>query len=141
MIDWNGEPVEARYVRLRKLQSKKSNWAAFRKFRVNPVTAQNVGLEIIADNIDYALLAFDNNPLTTYALDGKLEFERKGDANSVVLLLDSPAENIVVEQYDSAGKLVESRKIDSAYSNVTFVPEARKVALKGKTNVFEILQK
>ncbi len=141
VIDWNGEPVEARYVRLRKLQSKKSNWAAFRKFRVNPVTAQNVGLEIIADNIDSALLAFDNNPLTTYALDGKLEFERKGDANSVVLLLDSPAENIVVEQYDSAGKLVESRKIDSAYSNVTFVPEARKVALKGKTNVFEILQK
>lgn len=142
VIDWKGEPVDARYVRLRKLQSKKSNWAAFRKFNVNPVTAANVGVAIDAANVDAALLAFDNNPQTVYVLDGKLGFERKGGANSVVMLLDKPgAEGLTIVQLDGTGKQIESRKIDSAYTNVTFAPETRKVVLSGKAKVFEILQK
>jgi hyaluronoglucosaminidase len=141
VINWAAEPVDARYVRLRKLQSPKTNWMAVREFKVNPVTAANVGLAIAADNTDAALLAFDNNPRTAFTLAGNLEFERKGDANSAVLLLDTPKGEITVTQLDAAGKKIESRTIDGAYTNITFAPETRKVLLSGNANVFEIIQK
>lgn len=34
-INWQGEPVDARYIRLRRLESPRRNWAAIRTFRVS----------------------------------------------------------------------------------------------------------
>lgn len=39
-IHWTGAPVDARYVRIRKLHSPKSNWLAIRTFDVNPLTPE-----------------------------------------------------------------------------------------------------
>lgn len=35
-ITWGGEPVQARYLRLQRLDSKRQNWASVRTFEVNP---------------------------------------------------------------------------------------------------------
>lgn len=40
-IYWQGEPVDARYVRLRRLESSRSNWAAIRTFIVSTVDPIN----------------------------------------------------------------------------------------------------
>ena len=58
-IRWTGEPVKARYVRLRKLPSEKRNWAAVRTFAVNPVKTETLGFALEADAPADALRAFD----------------------------------------------------------------------------------
>ena len=74
-IRWTGEPVKARYVRLRKLPSEKRNWAAVRTFAVNPVKTETLGFALEADAPADALRAFDGNPMTTCMLDGRMAFE------------------------------------------------------------------
>ena len=37
IIQWQGEAVKARYVRLRRLDSKRTNYASIRSFEVNPL--------------------------------------------------------------------------------------------------------
>lgn len=142
VIRWHGEnPVAARYVRMRKLESKKSNWCAIRSFRVNPVTAENVGIAIKSPNMEGALLAFDNNPETVFANDGALSFERKKEANAAILLLDTPKGEITVKQLDGQGNLLESRNIKNAYTSLSFVPEAAEIVVEGPARIFEIIQK
>lgn len=46
VIDWKGEAVEARYVRLRRLSSQRSNYASVRTFEVNPLTPQSLGVKL-----------------------------------------------------------------------------------------------
>ena len=36
IVRWNGEPVKARYVRLKRLESTRTNYASVRSFEVNP---------------------------------------------------------------------------------------------------------
>lgn len=140
-IEWMGEPVKARYVRLRKLESKKQSWTAIRVFNVNPVTAANVGTRIDAENVDAALLAFDGNPSTPYMNGNKLTFGRKADANEVILLLDNPSAEVVLTQFDEKGAKIDSKSIKDAYTLVTFAPETKTVAIEGPAKIFEIIQK
>lgn len=141
VIDWKGNPVKARYVRLRKLESKKSNWAAIRSFRVNPVSENNIGVLIEAKNNAKALLAFDKNPSTAYTNEGALKFSRREDANSAIFLLDTVKGNIQLKQLNAKGEVIESRNIDSPYTNITFAPETRNLVIEGPARIFEIIQK
>lgn len=141
IIDWKGNPVKARYVRLRKLESKKTNWAAIRSFRVNPVNEKNAGVNIVADNLQNALLAFDGNPSTAYTNNGSLKFSRKEDANSAILLLDTLTQDIFLKQLNDKGAVIETRKIDHPFTNITFAPETRNFVIEGPVRIFEILQK
>ncbi|MDE6048486.1 MAG: beta-N-acetylglucosaminidase domain-containing protein [Paramuribaculum sp.] len=141
VIDWNGKPVKARYVRLRKLESKKSNWAAVRSFRVNPANENNIGIKITSDNNALALLAFDNNPSTAYSNAGALKFSRKEEANSAVFLLDTLTGDVTLKQLNDQGAVIESRKIDTPFTNITFAPETRNLVIEGPARIFEIIQK
>ena len=73
-INWTGEPVKARYVRLRRLDSKRTNYASVRVFSVNPVRPGNLGFDIEAVDASEAARAFDRNPATSYMMDGRLRF-------------------------------------------------------------------
>lgn len=141
VIDWKGNPVKARYVRLRKLESKKTNWAAVRSFRVNPVNEKNAGVNIVADNLQKALFAFDGNPSTAYTNNGSLQFSRKEDANSAIFLLDTLTQDIFLKQLNDKGAVIETRKIDNPFTNITFAPETRNLVIEGPVRIFEILQK
>ena len=141
LINWKGKSVKARYVRLRKLESKKSNWAAIRSFRVNPVTEKNIGIKIEAENPATALLAFDNNPSTAYTSKGSVKFSRKPDSNSAIFLFDTLAADVLLKQLNDKGEVIETRKIDTPYTNITFAPEAKNLLLEGPVRIFEIIQK
>ena len=140
-INWKGKPVKARYVRLRKLESKKSNWAAIRSFRVNPVTEKNIGIKIEAENPATALLAFDNNPSTAYTSKGSVKFSRKHDSNSAIFLFDTLTADVLLKQLNDKGEVIETRKIDTPYTNITFAPEAKNLLIEGPVRIFEIIQK
>ena len=57
-IEWCGEPFEARYVGIRKLESKKRNWLAIRSFEINPVAEADFG--------------WDANPFTFVKVEGSI---------------------------------------------------------------------
>ena len=72
-IAWAGEPFEARYVGIRKLESEKRNWLAIRAFEINPVTPEEYGA--------------DNNPYTALAIEGSTRITLPEATTSCTLLL------------------------------------------------------
>ena len=66
IIHWQGAPEKARYVRLKRLDSKRTNYASVRSFDVNPLRPENMGFSLEADSLDKAIYAFDNNLATSY---------------------------------------------------------------------------
>ena len=71
-IEWQGEPFEARYVGIRKLESEKRNWLAIRSFEINPVAESDFG--------------WDANPFTSYRVEGSVVRELQM-ADSLELML------------------------------------------------------
>lgn len=140
VIHWEGHGVDARYVRLRKLESEKTNWAAVRSFIVNPLKADSLGFAMSAPDRDKAVSAFDNSPYTFYALDGELSWDIVPDsARTEVLMLLKPYSEVKVSQYAADGSLLESAELDSAFVRLPLAQGVARISVKGRTDVFEIL--
>lgn len=50
VINWKGDAIKARYVRLKRLDSERKNYASVRSFDVNPLHAENLGFKLEAEN-------------------------------------------------------------------------------------------
>lgn len=125
VFSYSGEAVPARYVRLKRLDSTRTNWASIRTFQVN----QN-------DN-----QAFDENPLTSYNLEGTLSFNRHDDATNLTILAGKHSEPIVVEQFDAKGKLLEKTDINGAFYKIVLLPKATRIDINGIADIYELIQK
>lgn len=141
IIDWNGEPVNARYVRLKRLPSGKRNYAAIRTFNVNPVTAENLGLNLTTTDMKGALSAFDRNPATAYSHAGELSFDRRPEASAIILLTARHNAPLTLTQYDKKGKVVATAKVTGPFATVNFVKDAVRCTLEGTATIYEIIQK
>lgn len=141
-IHWKGEPTEARYLRLRRLDSNKNSWAAVREFMVNPMTQERLGFEVIeAQPQTGMLLAFDVNPYTVYKLNGTLAFERPASATEMVVLGSDLHGAITVKQLDAKGKVVGQTSCTAPYSKIALQPDATKIEIAGCCNLNEIILK
>ena len=143
IIRWQGRGVDARYVRLRKIESDKTNWAAVRTFSVNPVRPDSLGFDMQAPDRDRAVYAFDNNPYTYYTLDGDLSFgiireDSIGTDVEKVLLL-RPRSEVTVTQYAADGSVAGRLSTEEPYCRLTLSPDAVRVKIEGDTDIFEIL--
>ena len=143
IIRWQGRGVDARYVRLRKIESDKTNWAAVRTFSVNPVRPDSLGFDMQAQDRDRAVYAFDNNPYTYYTLDGDLSFgiireDSIGTDVEKVLLL-RPRSEVTVTQYAADGSVAGRLSTEEPYCRLTLSPDAVRVRIEGDTDIFEIL--
>lgn len=141
VIEWKGEPVEARYVRLKKLHSPKQSWIAVRTFAVNEPSEENLGISVNADNAEAAMLAFDLNPTTGYNNSGALSFGRPSEANKLIMLSGTPQGDVVVRQTDASGKELSCNKVLSGYSTVNLLPETQAISIEGPIEIYEILSK
>ena len=143
IIRWQGRGVDARYVRLRKIESDKTNWAAVRTFSVNPVRPDSLGFDMQALDRDRAVYAFDNNPYTYYALDGDLSFgiirEDSIGADVEKVLLLRPRSEVTVTQYAADGSVAGRLSTEEPYCRLTLSPDAVRVRIEGDTDIFEIL--
>lgn len=141
VINWSGEPVEARYVRLKKLPSSKSNWAAIRSFEVNPVRLEKMKIRIEADDLGKALYAFDKHPGTSYVNSGVLSFTLPNQASGCTMLmkLNPSGSPVKLRQLASDGKLLSETTIETPFVKVDFVKETAKVQLEGTMDLFEII--
>lgn len=141
LVDWIGEPVKARYVRLRKLDSKKTNWTAIRSFEVNPLRVEQLGFNIAANDVNKALYAFDKNPGTSFVNSGVLGFDvAKGVTGySMLLKFASANSSVKIKQYGSKGKLLSESIIDVPFYKVALEKGATKVEIDGEVEIFEII--
>lgn len=140
-IDWVGKPVDARYVRLKRLPSAKQNWAAIRTFNVNPFTAERLGLNLSASDVDAALKAFDRNPTTSVKNCGELAFDCKQGAKTIIVLAGDMKCPLTLTQYDKKGKVVSTSTFDGLYSSASLVDGAVRCSLNGTATIFEVIQK
>lgn len=140
VIVWKGEPVDARYVRLKRLDSKRKNYAAVRVFNVNPIHPETLEFRLEATDMQQALRAFDRNPATAGMLQGRLAFEVQPEVHSYVMLLKDWKEPVVCKLLDAKGKVVTRMELDAAFVRIQ-IPEDRvtELVLEGSAEIVEIV--
>lgn len=141
IIDWKGAPVNARYVRLARRDSKKTNWTSVRSFRVNPVTAARLGLNIEAADAHASLHAFDGNPMTSYKSTGNVSFDKAKDAKQAILMLGNVDKPVQLVEYDQAGKETARTTIANPYTTVDLNRKTARMTLTGTPEIYEVVQK
>ncbi|MCM1348540.1 MAG: beta-N-acetylglucosaminidase domain-containing protein [Firmicutes bacterium] len=141
-FEWKSEePVMARFVRMRRLDSDRKSWAAVRTFAVNPLTVDRIGNNLDASNPSDAIKAFDKNPLTYSSLSGTISFDRLQGANHMTLLMDDVFGPVTVSQFDAKGREVSQLNVTTAYASVPLSPKATRIVVKGHTKLFEVIQR
>ena len=125
-ILWKGEPFMARYVGIRKLESKKRNWLAIRSFDINPV-----------EKCDYG---WDANPFTAYSSTEILDIAVKEGTTSLSLLLGTlPAEGIAYEALDANGNTLAKGTILNPEQCIEIVDGCTTLRLKGAVTLYEVI--
>lgn len=140
-VNWSGEAVKARYIRLRRLDSNRSNWASVRSFEINPVRAEKLGLGIGATDIEKAAYAFDGNPGTSFTCDGTLSFDVKPDTGSLILLMNTLPENsaVTLRQLAEDGTTVSVTAIEAPFMRLGIMENASRIQIDGSVEIFEII--
>lgn len=142
-ISWTpaGTPVEARYVRLRRLpESKRKNWGAVRIFDVNRLTPEKLGFSLKASNPAIAVRAFDGDIATPYPLSSSLSFSTLPEMSTYIILSSlKPNGSFTAEFADAEGNSLGSRVINTPYSSLELPENAAKVTLTGSAVIYEIL--
>lgn len=141
VVSWQGPAVKGRYVRLRRLDSERKNWASVRTFRVNPASLRRIGLNIEAADPEASILAFDANPVTGYNLAGTLGFDRKPEAKTLTVLTAPGQENITVKQLDKNGNAVAQTAMHGTYGRIVLDPQTTRIAIEGSGRIQEIIQR
>ncbi len=140
VIRWTGDAVKARYVRLKRLDSKRTNWASVRRFEVNPPRIEKLNFQVECDDAQQAILAFDQNLTTSYICGKSLSFEAKEGVKSYTLLMNRLAAPITCKQLDKDGKVIAESAIDSAYATIELAnADVRKISIEGAAEFFEIV--
>lgn len=142
-IRWKGEPIKARYIRLKKLPSSKSNWAAVRSFEINPIRLSDLKFRVEANDIDKALYAFDRNLSTSFASSGILSFgvPEKVSQCTILMKLNPAANPIKLRLLSANGKLISEKGIDTPFAQISLTENVAKIEIEGEVNIFETIFK
>ena len=136
-IEWKGEPFEARYVGIRKLESEKRNWLAIREFAINPVSVSEYG--------------WDCNPFTSLKVEGSIDIEipsacysKNGETHLELMLgeLDGKVEYRIYNDFAeySSGEITSSRT--SIDLPATSIHSGKwRIELKGDFDLYELFYK
>ncbi len=138
VIKWEGEPVQARFVRLLRLDSPKQNWASVRTFEVNPAKPGNLGFQIQAADPQAAVDAFDKDVQSFYRCEGTLSFGLAEGSRSLTLLTGDGG-GFTVKQLDKDGNEILSSTRSGAFTSVELAPETAGVAIDGTADIYEII--
>lgn len=126
-IEWKGDAVMARYVRLKRLDSTRKNYATVREFRVNPEATAHA--------------AFDLNPHTIFGLDGQMEWDVTPGTKRYTILSQQPAAPLLVKQLDAQGQIVAESSIEKAFAIVEVASDAvARICIEGQAQIMEIVR-
>lgn len=140
IIHWQGAPEKARYVRLKRLDSPRTNYASVRSFEVNPLRPDNLGFTLEADTLDKAVYAFDNNLSTSYQSTQAIAFGVNKDVKAYTLLMNRLSAPIKCVQLDKKGKVLSETMIETPYARIELADQnVSQIRLEGKAEIFEIV--
>lgn len=139
-INWKGDAVKARYVRLKRLESERKNYASVRSFEVNPLHVENLEFKLESENPQQVVYAFDQNLSTFYKVSNALTFEVPQGTKTYTLLMDKLSALLKVKQFDKKGELVSETSISSPFFKLELTNDkVTKVTLEGKAEIFEVI--
>ena len=129
-IEWRGEPIEARYVGIRKLESAKRNWLAIRSFEINPVAEADFG--------------WDANPFTFVKVEGSVVVELPF-ADSCELMLGELDGKVEYRIYDNLAEVqrgvIESSRATIVLPQSDVIAGKRRIELIGNFDLYELFFK
>lgn len=139
-INWSGDTIKARYVRLRRLASAKTNYAAVRSFVVNPVRLDNLGFTLEADDAEGALMMFDKRLDTSCKLDGAVTFTTlAGTARYTILTGSLDGAAVTVRQFAADGTVLAETTFTDPFIQFDTIDGAARMTVEGRAEVFEII--
>lgn len=140
IIHWQGTPEKARYARLKRLDSKRTNYASVRSFDVNPLRPDNLGFTLEADTLSKAVYAFDNNLATSYQSTKAIAFGVNKDVKAYTLLMNQLSAPIKCVQLDKKCKVLSETMIETPYARIELTDKnVCQIRLEGKAEIFEIV--
>ncbi len=126
-IVWKGEPVEARYVGIRKLESKKRNWLAIRSFEINPVAESEYG--------------WDANPFTSYRSEEAISVAVPDDKTTVQMLFGKLNGESYVTLLNKRNKEVGRVELSSSNSCIKLPKGVTRIEIHAKSDLYELIFK
>ena len=126
-IEWKGEAVEARYVGIRKLESKKRNWLAIRSFEINPVAESEYG--------------WDANPFTVVDAREAVVTTVAEGATTAQLLLGKLSEGAYVELLDSNRAPIQRFELTQPNTKLNLATGTAYIAIKNDGGLYEVVFK
>ena len=136
-IHWTGDPVEARYVRLKRGESPRNNHLTVRVFEVNGSLPDFV---IGTEGVRTAASAFDGRLSTTCLVQGALRLRVPAEvAGWTVMNRPNGAAPARFGQYDAAGNLLSEVVLDDPCRRIARTGGVAEVRIEGETELFEII--
>lgn len=139
-IDWAGEPVKARYVRLRRLDSDRRNYASVRTFDVNPLRIEDLGFAFDAQQAEKPTNMFDSNPQTSTKISGVISMGVPDRVKEYTLLMGEIAAPLTCKLLDSNGAVISEKKLTQPFSKISVQDSnADRIVIEGDAEIFEII--
>lgn len=126
VIEWSGENVKARYVRLKRLDSDRKNHVAVRSFEVNPCVSP----------------VFDGRISTSCLLDGEISWDVPEGTRECVILAGPCGKSdmqLKLRQYAPDGLQLREIILNHPYSEVLLAPGVSRISLSGNAEIVEIV--
>ena len=140
IIHWKGEPVKARYVRLRRLDSKRKNYASVRSFDVNPLRPESLDFNLTASDMDKALYMFDRNLGTSCVIDNPVSFSVPTDTKSYTILMSEPSTPLICKIFDAKGEILTEIVLSKPYSIIELPNKnVDRISIEGLAEIYEII--
>lgn len=164
IINWDGEGIEARYVRLKRLESDKKNYIAIRSFDIITGDEADVctscadscnkadvcGTDICSAGVcsagvcgsGEAATASDDRISTSYMLDGDISWTVPAGKTEYIVLSRLPQDSatpMVLAQYAEDGTVIGETPVNTAYFKIRLSPDASTLKLSGKAEIVEIV--
>lgn len=141
VIRWEGESVKARYVRLRRLDSQRKNYASIRSFEVNPLRSESLNFALTASDAQKSVYMFDQNLGTSYTIDADaVSFGVADGVKGYTLLMNKVAAPLACKFFNAKGEQVSEITLSAPYSQIELPDEAvTSIRIEGSAEILEIV--
>lgn len=137
------EAGQVRYLRLRRLDSQRSNWASIRSFTVTPLFNDNLAISEQTNSNDQKesiQSAFDRQLDTSVKMSGKKSFDIGKGIAAYTFYLSIPQNNkIIVRQYNKKNKVKEEKVTSDNLFIVKVLKGCTRIEIEGNAELFEII--
>lgn len=125
-IEWHGAPIEARYVRLRRLDSHRTNWASVRIFDVNPTYGDVRVARLFDRNISHPCVLSEET----------VGFEISKGSQTITILSGIISSHLELIMFDDKSNQISTVKLTKPFTAVMLPSGVRSAKLTGSAEIY-----